>query len=88
MQWRGDIGVSTTQRNATPTDEVVLEVQGLETPAGVRDVSFELRRGEVLGLGGVLGSGRTEIARVESSKATNSPLVGSRCACSPVTMSA
>jgi ABC-type sugar transport system ATPase subunit len=29
----------------------------------VRDVTFEVRRGEVFGLGGVLGSGRTEVAR-------------------------
>ena len=49
------------ERNAA--DEVVLEAQGIATSAGVNDVSFELRRGEVLGLGGVLGSGRTEIAR-------------------------
>jgi len=58
----GDIGEH-YPKECNATDEVVLEVQGLETRAGVRDVSFELRRGEVLGLGGVLGSGRTEIAR-------------------------
>ena len=49
------------ERNAT--DEVVLEAKGLGTKNRVHDVSFELRRGEVLGLGGVIGSGRTEIAR-------------------------
>ena len=49
------------EQNAT--DEVVLKAQGLVTKAGVKAVSFDLRRGEVLGLGGVLGSGRTEIAR-------------------------
>lgn len=49
------------EQNAT--DEVVLKALGLATKAGVKDVSFDLRRGEVLGLGGVLGSGRTEIAR-------------------------
>jgi ABC-type sugar transport system ATPase subunit len=49
------------ERNAT--QEVVFEAQGLATNAGVTDVSFTLHRGEVLGLGGVLGSGRTEIAR-------------------------
>ncbi|MDU8911895.1 sugar ABC transporter ATP-binding protein [Aestuariicoccus sp. MJ-SS9] len=49
------------EQNAT--DEVVLKAQGLATKAGVKAVSFDLRRGEVLGLGGVLGSGRTEIAR-------------------------
>ncbi|MBO6755297.1 MAG: sugar ABC transporter ATP-binding protein [Roseibium sp.] len=44
-------------------DEIVLEARGLATHNGVKDATFELRRGEVLGLGGVLGSGRTEIAR-------------------------
>ena len=45
------------------SDEVVLSVRNLATANRVRNVSFELRRGEVLGLGGVLGSGRTETAR-------------------------
>lgn len=45
------------------TDEVVLEARGIATKAGVTDSSFTLKKGEVLGLGGVLGSGRTEIAR-------------------------
>jgi ABC-type sugar transport system ATPase subunit len=45
------------------TDEVVLDVRGLTTAKGVENVTFDVRRGEVLGLGGVLGSGRTEIAR-------------------------
>lgn len=45
------------------TDEVVLEVRGAGTAERVHDVNFDLRRGEVLGLGGVIGSGRTEIAR-------------------------
>lgn len=45
------------------TGEVVLEARGLTTKAGVSDVSFSVHAGEVFGLGGVLGSGRTEIAR-------------------------
>ncbi|RJG47336.1 sugar ABC transporter ATP-binding protein [Mesorhizobium sp. DCY119] len=48
-------------RNATA--EPLLDVRGLTSPNGSRDVTFTLHRGEVLGLGGVLGSGRTEIAR-------------------------
>ena len=43
--------------------EVLLEVQDIATEAGVRGVSFNVRRGEVLGLWGMLGSGRSEIAR-------------------------
>lgn len=41
---------------------VVLEVQGFSVPPVVQDVSFTLRRGEVLGISGLVGSGRTELA--------------------------
>lgn len=44
-------------------EEICLEVEGLRTQSGVRDVSFTVRAGEVVGLGGMVGSGRTEIAR-------------------------
>jgi ABC-type sugar transport system ATPase subunit len=43
----------------TRGDEVVLEVQGLTT-SRVRDVSFSLRKGEILGFAGLVGAGRTE----------------------------
>jgi ribose transport system ATP-binding protein len=49
------------ERNATA--ELLLEVEGLATANGVRQATFTVHRGEVLGLGGVLGSGRTAIAR-------------------------
>ncbi len=44
-------------------DEVVLEVRNLNLGRMVRDVSFELRRGEILGFAGLVGAGRTEVAR-------------------------
>ena len=44
-------------------DEVVLEVGNISTDNGVHDVSFTVKKGEVFGLAGLLGSGRTEIAR-------------------------
>ncbi|MEI7899981.1 MAG: sugar ABC transporter ATP-binding protein [bacterium] len=43
--------------------EVALSVCGLQAP-GVNDVTFELRCGEVLGLAGLVGAGRTELAHV------------------------
>jgi ribose transport system ATP-binding protein len=49
------------ERNSRP--EIVLQATGIATANRVREATFELRRGEVLGLGGVIGSGRTEIAR-------------------------
>src|SRR3954447_9231605 len=43
--------------------EVVLEVSGLSTKDLLSDVSFELRKGEILGFAGLMGAGRTEVAR-------------------------
>ena len=43
---------------------VVLSVRGLTRGRSVRDVSFDLRRGEILGFAGLMGAGRTEVARV------------------------
>ncbi len=42
------------------TDEVILNVEHLASGKLVRDVSFELHKGEVLGFSGLVGSGRTE----------------------------
>ena len=44
--------------------ETVLEVQGLGRAGVFTDVSFTVRAGEILGFAGLVGSGRTEIARV------------------------
>ncbi|MGI6030821.1 MAG: sugar ABC transporter ATP-binding protein [Eubacteriales bacterium] len=46
-----------------PTGEVGLEVRHLTAPGKLRDVSFQLHRGEILGISGLVGSGRTELLR-------------------------
>jgi ribose transport system ATP-binding protein len=43
---------------------IALEVRGLKHGRMVRDVSFVLRKGEILGFAGLMGAGRTEVARV------------------------
>jgi rhamnose transport system ATP-binding protein len=42
--------------------QTVLEVRNLNHGRRVRDISFSLRRGEILGIAGLVGSGRTELA--------------------------
>lgn len=42
---------------------IALEVRGLTRGKEIRDVSFDLRKGEVLGFAGLMGAGRTEVAR-------------------------
>ena len=57
--------VGDTYANLKRNDEigdVILEVKDLVTDY-VRDISFELRRGEVLGFSGLIGAGRTEVMR-------------------------
>ncbi len=45
------------------TEEVLIKVKGISTLNGVDNVTFDIKKGEVFGLGGMMGSGRTEIAR-------------------------
>ena len=43
--------------------EVVLDVRGLNRARALKDVSFNLKKGEILGFAGLMGAGRTEVAR-------------------------
>ena len=45
------------------TSKVVFEVAGLTSVGKFQDISFQLHEGEILGLGGLVGSGRTEVIR-------------------------
>jgi ribose transport system ATP-binding protein len=46
------------------TEDIVLEVKGLSRGRAVQDVSLQLKRGEILGVAGLVGAGRTELARL------------------------
>jgi ribose transport system ATP-binding protein len=49
---------------ASSREAVLLEAKGLSLRGVVKDISFALREGEVVGLFGLMGSGRTELARI------------------------
>jgi rhamnose transport system ATP-binding protein len=50
-------------KEAAEIGDVVFEASGLTRRGVFSDVSFELRRGEIVGFAGFVGSGRTEVAR-------------------------
>ena len=58
-----EIDTSVGPQNVRDGREPVLTVTGLSTKHLLRDVSFELRKGEILGFAGLMGAGRTEVAR-------------------------
>src|SRR5215469_6318449 len=51
-------------KGTTDIGGIVLEVRHLTRPGVFSDVSFELHQGEILGLAGLVGAGRTEVAQV------------------------
>ncbi len=46
-----------------PQEETILEVYGMSTKSLLKDISLTARKGEIVGLAGLVGSGRTEISR-------------------------
>lgn len=51
-------------RQNRPSNETVLAAKSLSQPGVIENVSFTLQRGEVLGVAGLMGAGRTELARI------------------------
>lgn len=58
-----ELSDSTAPEVENAREDVVLKVRGLNTKTLLKDISFELRKGEILGFAGLLGAGRTELAR-------------------------
>lgn len=58
-----DLEHSTLRHETTP-GQIVLRVEGLTSGKKVRNVSFQLHRNEILGIAGLMGSGRTETMRL------------------------
>ena len=54
---------ATPELPENPSQEVVLEVRNLNRGRVLKDVSFDLKKGEILGFAGLVGAGRTEVAR-------------------------
>jgi inositol transport system ATP-binding protein len=59
-----ELGSFAARRGRGQLGPEILRVEGLSGPPQVEDVSFTLRRGEILGLAGLIGAGRTETARL------------------------
>ena len=63
MVGRVIMGDQKAHSNVPADAEVVLEVKNLNAGKEVRNVSFNLRKGEILGFAGLMGAGRTEVVR-------------------------
>jgi ABC-type sugar transport system ATPase subunit len=59
----GDVSIRSRPNDLRVQDEVAMEVRGLSRHGWYQDISFKVNRGEILGIAGMLGSGRTELLR-------------------------
>jgi len=63
MVGRAQQNLFPVRSQATGERQTILEVQNLASPPLLKNASFELRRGEILGIAGLMGSGRTPLLR-------------------------
>lgn len=59
----GDVQIVAAPKQARSGGRALLRVNGLALPGSVSDLSFSLEEGEVLGIAGLVGAGRTEVRR-------------------------
>lgn len=59
----GDVELRQRPRDLSVSEETILEVKSLTREPWFHEVSFTLKKGEILGIAGMLGSGRTELLR-------------------------
>ncbi|MDD2296970.1 MAG: sugar ABC transporter ATP-binding protein [Sphaerochaetaceae bacterium] len=53
-----------TKRNCQPSEEILLEARGITGGTKIKDVSFSIRKGEELGLAGLVGAGRNALVKL------------------------
>ncbi|HEY0790316.1 MAG TPA: sugar ABC transporter ATP-binding protein [Chthoniobacterales bacterium] len=58
----GDVGLFPKRRHRPKNDRTVMEVRSIHRLGVIENVSFDLHAGEVLGLAGIIGAGRSELA--------------------------
>ena len=59
----GDVHIAPDVRRGAAARQPLLQVEGLAVPGRAEDISFVLGEGEVLGIAGLVGAGRTEVLR-------------------------
>jgi ABC-type sugar transport system ATPase subunit len=59
----GEVNIKSRPKDIQVRDEIVMQVKNLNRTGWYQDINFSLKRGEVLGIAGMLGSGRTELLR-------------------------